>query len=63
MSIDQVTQAISEITALPGITDNNYRPAVDNLVEAELPQNSTELETMRLQLNTSISKINTQQQL
>lgn len=56
--IDNITQNISEVTALPGLLSEDRPAAVNQLVEEELPQLSIELESLIGELNTFIEQTN-----
>ena len=50
--INEITQNISPITALPDLLSENRPAAVNLLVEVELPRNSIEMQNLVGQLNT-----------
>lgn len=56
--INEITQNISPITALPGLLAENRPAAVNQLVEEELPLLSTELETLVGQINDFATETN-----
>ena len=56
--INEITQDISPITALPDLLSENRPAAVNLLVEVELPRNSIEMKNLVEQLNTFITEVN-----
>lgn len=56
--INDITQNISPVTALPGLLAPERPAAVNTLVEEELPLLSTELETLVGQINTFVTETN-----
>ena len=56
--INEITQDISPITALPDLLSENRPAAVNLLVEVELPRNSIEMKNLVEQLNTFKTKVN-----
>lgn len=56
--INDITQNISPVTALPGLLAANRPEAVNQLVEEELPLLSTELETLVGQINDFVTETN-----
>ena len=56
--INEITQDISPITALPDLLSENRPAAVNLLVEIELPRNSIEMKNLVEQLNTFITEVN-----
>lgn len=56
--INEITQDISPITALPDLLSENRPAAVNLLVEVELPRNSIEMKNLVGQLNTFKTKVN-----
>ena len=56
--INEITQDISPITALPVLLSENRPAAVNLLVEIELPRNSIEMKNLVGQLNTFITEAN-----
>ena len=57
--INEITQDISPITALPDLLSENRPAAVNLLVEVELPRNSIEMKNLVEQLNTFRTEANT----
>ena len=57
--INEITQDISPITALPDLLSENRPAAVNLLVEVELPRNSIEMKNLVEQLNTFKTEVNT----
>ena len=57
--INEITQDISPITALPDLLSENRPAAVNLLVEVELPRNSIEMKNLVGQLNTFKTEVNT----
>ena len=57
--INEITQDISPITALPDLLSENRPAAVNLLVEIELPRNSIEMKNLVEQLNTFKTEVNT----
>lgn len=57
--INEITQDISPITALPDLLSENRPAAVNQLVEIELPRNSIEMKNLVGQLNTFKTEVNT----
>ena len=57
--INEITQDISPITALPDLLSENRPAAVNLLVEVELPRNSIEMKNLVRQLNTFKTEVNT----
>ena len=56
--INEITQDISPITALPDLLSENRPAAVNLLVEVELPRNSIEMKNLVKQLNTFKTEVN-----
>ena len=56
--INEITQDISPITALPDLLSENRPAAVNLLVEVELPRNSIEMKNLVKQLNTFRTQVN-----
>ena len=56
--INEITQDISPITALPDLLSENRPAAVNLLVEVELPRNSIEMKNLVGQLNTFKTEVN-----
>ena len=56
--INEITQNISPITALPDLLSENRPAAVNLLVEVELPRNSIEMKNLVEQLNTFKTEVN-----
>ena len=56
--INEITQDISPITALPDLLSENRPAAVNLLVEIELPRNSIEMKNLVKQLNTFKTEVN-----
>ena len=56
--INEITQDISPITALPDLLSENRPAAVNLLVEVELPRNSIEMKNLVEQLNTFKTEVN-----
>ena len=56
--INEITQDISPITALPDLLSENRPAAVNLLVEVELPRNSIEMKNLVEQLNTFRTEAN-----
>ena len=56
--INEITQDISPITALPDLLSENRPAAVNQLVEIELPRNSIEMKNLVKQLNTFKTEVN-----
>ena len=56
--INEITQKISPITALPDLLSENRPAAVNLLVEIELPRNSIEMKNLVEQLNTFKTEVN-----
>ena len=56
--INEITQNISPITALPDLLSENRPAAVNLLVEVELPRNSIEMKNLVGQLNTFKTEVN-----
>ncbi len=56
--INEITQDISPITALPDLLSENRPAAVNLLVEIELPRNSIEMKNLVGQLNTIKTEVN-----
>lgn len=56
--INEITQDISPITALPDLLSENRPAAVNLLVEIELPRNSIEMKNLVEQLNTFKTEVN-----
>lgn len=56
--INEITQNISPITALPDLLSENRPAAVNLLVEVELPRNSIEMKNLVKQLNTFKTEVN-----
>lgn len=56
--INEITQDISPITALPDLLSENRPAAVNLLVEVELPRNSIEMQNLVEQLNTFKTEVN-----
>ena len=56
--INEITQNISPITALPDLLSENRPAAVNLLVEVELPRNSIEMQNLVGQLNTFKTEVN-----
>ena len=56
--INEITQNISPITALPDLLSENRPAAVNLLVEIELPRNSIEMQNLVGQLNTFKTEVN-----
>ena len=56
--INEITQDISPITALPDLLSENRPAAVNLLVEVELPRNSIEMKNLVRQLNTFKTEVN-----
>ena len=56
--INEITQDISPITALPDLLSENRPAAVNLLVEVELPRNSIEMKNLVKQLNTFRTEAN-----
>ena len=56
--INEITQDISPITALPDLLSENRPAAVNLLVEVELPRNSIEMKNLVEQLNTFRTEVN-----
>lgn len=56
--INEITQDISPITALPDLLSENRPAAVNLLVEVELPRNSIEMKNLVEQLNAFITEVN-----
>lgn len=56
--INEITQDISPITALPDLLSENRPAAVNLLVEVELPRNSIEMQNLVGQLNTFKTEVN-----
>ena len=56
--INEITQDISPITALPDLLSENRPAAVNLLVEIELPRNSIEMKNLVEQLNTFRTEAN-----
>ena len=56
--INEITQDISPITALPDLLSENRPAAVNLLVEEELPRNSKEMKNLVKQLNTFKTEVN-----
>ena len=56
--INEITQDISPITALPDLLSENRPAAVNQLVEIELPRNSIEMKNLVEQLNTFKTEVN-----
>lgn len=56
--INEITQDISPITALPDLLSENRPAAVNLLVEVELPRNSIEMKNLVKQLNTFKAEVN-----
>ena len=56
--INEITQNISPITALPDLLSENRPAAVNLLVEVELPRNSVEMKDLVEQLNTFKTEVN-----
>ena len=56
--INEITQDISPITALPDLLSENRPAAVNQLVEIELPRNSIEMKNLVKQLNTFKAEVN-----
>lgn len=56
--INEITQDISPITALPDLLSENRPAAVNLLVETELPRNSIEMKNLVEQLNTFKTEVN-----
>ena len=56
--INEITQDISPITALPDLLSENRPAAVNLLVEIELPRNSIEMKNLVGQLNTFKTEVN-----
>ena len=56
--INEITQGISPITALPDLLSENRPAAVNLLVEVELPRNSIEMKNLVEQLNAFKTEVN-----
>ena len=56
--INEITQDISPITALPDLLSENRPAAVNLLVEVELPRNSIEMKNLVGQLNVFKAAVN-----
>ena len=56
--INEITQDISPITALPDLLSENRPAAVNLLVEVELPRNSIEMKNLVEQLNVFKAAVN-----
>lgn len=56
--INEITQGISPITALPDLLSENRPAAVNLLVEVELPRNSIEMKNLVGQLNVFKAAVN-----
>ena len=56
--INEITQDISPITALPDLLSENRPAAVNLLVEVELPRNSIEMKNLVEQLNAFKTEVN-----
>lgn len=56
--INEITQDISPITALPDLLSENRPAAVNLLVEVELPRNSIEMKNLVGQLNNFKTEVN-----
>lgn len=56
--INEITQDISPITALPDLLSENRPAAVNLLVEVELPRNSIEMKNLVKQINTFRTQVN-----
>ena len=56
--INEITQNISPITALPDLLSENRPAAVNLLVEVELPRNSIEMKNLVRQLNAFKTEVN-----
>ena len=56
--INEITQDISPITALPDLLSENRPAAVNLLVEVELPRNSIEMKNLVEQLNAFRTEVN-----
>ena len=56
--INEITQDISPITALPDLLSENRPAAVNLLVEVELPRNSIEMQNLVGQLNNFKTEVN-----
>ena len=56
--INEITQDISPITALPDLLSENRPAAVNLLVEVELPRNSIEMKNLVGQINTFRTEVN-----
>ena len=56
--INEITQDISPITALPDLLSENRPAAVNLLVEVELPRNSIEMKNLVKQLNAFKTEVN-----
>ena len=56
--INEITQDISPITALPDLLSENRPAAVNLLVEVELPRNSIEMKNLVGQLNAFKTEVN-----
>ena len=56
--INEITQDISPITALPDLLSENRPAAVNLLVEVELPRNSIEMKNLVEQLNVFKAEVN-----
>ena len=56
--INEITQDISPITALPDLLSENRPAAVNLLVEVELPRNSIEMQNLVRQLNVFKAAVN-----